>query len=460
MKNCAVILAGGKGTRMKSEGPKAMCEVLFKPMLDWVIDAVVGADVDEVCVVTGFSAETIENHLPDTISTVRQEQQLGTGHAVMQALPFIETCGADNVIVLNGDAPFIDTDTIQKALKYHIRKDYGVTVVTSEVEDPTGYGRIIRDQQDDIEEIIEEKNADEETKRIREVNSGVFCFKANSLVRALNVLTPDPVKGEYYLTDTLKLIISFGERAGAFLADSADTVLGANTRVQLGALNEIARNRILEKLMLDGVDVPCRDGVIVGPDVTVGPDTRILPGTILCGKVSVGAGCVLGPNSFVQNAEIGNGVTFNNAQIRQARILDGATVGPFVQIRPDSVIGERVHLGNFVEVKNSVIDSDTAVSHLTYVGDSDVGKHVNFGCGTVTVNFTGKKKYRTTIRDGAFIGCNTNLIAPVTVGENAFTAAGSTITEDVPDNALAVARDRQVNKEGWVIRRQPYRRKI
>ena len=269
-----------------------------------------------------------------------------------------------------------------------------------------------------------------------------------------------PAKGEYYLTDTLGLIISFGERAGAFLTDSADTVLGANTRVQLNALNEIARNRILESLMLDGVDIPCRDGVIVGPDATVGADTRILPGTILCGHVTVGTGCVLGPNSFIQNAEIGDNVIFNNAQIRSARIKDGANIGPFVQIRPDSVIGERVHLGNFVEVKNSVIDEDTAVSHLTYVGDSDVGKRVNFGCGTVTVNFTGKQKFRTTIRDGAFIGCNTNLIAPVTVGENAFTAAGSTITEDVPDNALAVARNRQVNKEGWVKRRQPYRRKV
>ena len=212
--------------------------------------------------------------------------------------------------------------------------------------------------------------------------------------------------------------------------------------------------------MLDGVDIPCSDGIIIGPDVEIDRDTEILPNTIIRGNVKIGSNCVIGPNSFVENAVIGSGVTFNNSQIRDAEIKDGASIGPFVQIRPNSSIGEGAHLGNFVEVKNSTVGSNTHVSHLTYVGDSDVGSGVNFGCGVVTVNFNGKDKNRCTIKDGAFIGCNTNLVAPVTVGEYAYTAAGSTITDDVPDKSLGIGRAKQVNKDGWVAKKQPYRKKV
>lgn len=224
--------------------------------------------------------------------------------------------------------------------------------------------------------------------------------------------------------------------------------------------NENARLEILNELIRNGVDIPCADGIIIDPECVIGKGTRIYPGTIISGNVTIGENCVIGPNSYIVDSVIGNNVNFNNSQIRKARVLDNADIGPFVNIRPDSVIGDSVHLGNFVEVKNSVIDSGTKVSHLTYVGDSDVGRNVNFGCGVVTVNFSGKTKSRTTIKDGAFIGCNTNLIAPVTVGENSYTAAGSTITQDVPDNSLAIARERQVNKEGWVKEKQPYRKKV
>ncbi len=236
--------------------------------------------------------------------------------------------------------------------------------------------------------------------------------------------------------------------------------MNTETKTELASLNEAERIAVIEKHRQNGVVIPCTDGVMITSGCKIGKGTLILPNTIICGNTEIGDGCVIGPNSYAENAFIGDETDFNNSQIRSAKILGGNAIGPFAQIRPDSVIGKGVHLGNFTEVKNSVIDENTSVSHLTYVGDSDVGKNVNFGCGVVTVNFNGKTKNRTTIKDRAFIGCNTNLIAPVTVGENAYTAAGSTITDDVPDNTLAVARERQTNKDGWVKKTQPYRKKV
>ncbi|MBQ8208993.1 MAG: bifunctional UDP-N-acetylglucosamine diphosphorylase/glucosamine-1-phosphate N-acetyltransferase GlmU [Clostridia bacterium] len=460
MKNCAVILAGGEGTRMKSAKPKVMSEVLFKPMLDWVICAVKKAGIDDICVVTGYAAEYIERHLSEDIKTVHQAERKGTGHAVMQAADFIKAHEGANVIVLNGDAPFVDADTISDALAYHKENGNCATVISAKVKDSFGYGRIVRDEKGNIKAIVEENDADEQTKLIKEINSGAYCFSADALSDVLNKITPNNAKGEYYITDAISIILSGNGKAGAYTAGNEKTVLGANSRAQLNQLNELARAEILQKHMENGVDIPCTDGVMIGPDCVIGKDTQILPGTIMCGNVEIGENCVIGPNSYVQNSTIGDNVSFNNAQIRNAKVLDNATIGPFVQIRPDSVIGNGVHLGNFVEVKNSTIDSDTSVSHLTYVGDSDVGKNVNFGCGVVTVNFNGKTKNRTVIKDRAFIGCNTNLVAPVTVGENAYTAAGSTVTQDVPDNSLAIARERQTVKEGWVKEKQPYRKKV
>ena len=460
MDTCAVILAAGQGTRMKTFLPKAMTEVLFKPMLDWVISALEAAGVNDICVVTGYSAEFIEEHLAGKYETVRQLERRGTGHAVMKASEFINRHINSNVLVLNGDAPLINAETISDACAYHNRKADDITVVTARIPDPAGYGRILRDAQGDIDRIVEEKDADEAQRQINEVNSGVYCFRAGSLLDALSKLKPVNSKNEYYLTDTIGIVNEQGGRVGAFTAKDQSVILGANTRRQLSEINEIARFRILDKLWDNGVDIPCTDGVIVGPDVEVGKDTRILPGTILRGKVTIGEKCVIGPNSYVKDSVIGDLVRFDNSQIRSAEIKSNCRIGPFAQIRPNSVICDRVHLGNFTEVKNSIVDEGTAVSHLTYVGDSDVGKDVNFGCGTVTVNFTGKEKFRTVIKDGAFIGCNTNLVAPVTIGKNAFTAAGSTITEDVPDNSLVIARSRQEVKRNWVIEHQPYRRTV
>ena len=316
------------------------------------------------------------------------------------------------------------------------------------LDDPTGYGRILRSADGNLQAIVEHKEASLEQLAVKEVNSGAYWFETDAL---LSVLDTDHIKcssitGEYYLPDAVKLL---GDAANAFTADSASVVMGANDPVQLGELNQIARTGILGDMIAQGVAITCTDGVIIGPDVQIGTGTVILPGTILRGKVAIGEDCTIGPNSLVENAVIHDNVIVNASQVKQSEIFDDTDIGPFSQIRPNCKIGPKVHIGDFVEVKNSVLDEGTKVAHLTYVGDSDVGKRVNFGCGCVTVNYDGRHKARCTIGDDCFIGCNTNLVAPVNIGEGAYTAAGSTITHDIPSDALGIARARQVVKDGW-----------
>lgn len=463
-KKCAVILAAGEGTRMKSKKPKALAEVLFAPMIDWVISAVKESGIDDICVVKGFGAEYLDAHLADSCKTVLQSERLGTGHAVLQAGSFIEKNGGD-VLVLNGDAPFIDAKTIYDALALHRKEGNSVTVISTEIDDPTGYGRIIRSADGSVERIVEQRDASAEEAAVREVNSGAFWFEGEALMRALNALSEKRASGEntkkeFYLTDALEEIKSYGLRAGSFTAQSADIILGANDRVQLNELNELARRRELEKHMRAGVSIPCTDGVIICPGAKIGRDTVILTGSVIKGDSVIGEDCTIGPDSLVENSTIENGVSFVRSVCYSSNILSGADIGPFVRIRPGSVIGKSVHVGNFVEVKNSTIGADTKISHLSYIGDSDLGTGINIGCGCATANYSGNKKSRTTIKNGAFIGCHTCLVAPVEVGENAYTAAGSTVTEDVPDNSLAVARSRQTVKKGWVKIKQPYKHKI
>ena len=327
-----------------------------------------------------------------------------------------------------------------------------VTVITSVVKNPTGYGRIIRNQ-NGISSIVEEKDASQDQKKINEINSGAYWFKTKELISALEQIKPNNSQGEYYLTDTIAILIDKNLRADAFASKNPNVVVAANNRKELLMLNTIARMEIIEKHMDNGVEFTCVDGIIIERDVEIGAGTEILPGTILKGKTKIGENCVIGPNCLIENCEIGNDTKLNYVQAYDAKIYDNVKMGPFVHIRPNSVIKNGVKIGDFVEVKNSVIGENTAVAHLTYVGDSDVGSHVNFGCGCVTVNYDGSKKARTTIGDGAFIGCNTNLIAPVTVGNGAYTAAGTTVTKDVPDNALALDRGDFRIKEGYALRK-------
>lgn len=459
MNNCAVILAGGEGTRMKSEKPKVMAELLFKPMLTWVTDAVKKAGIEDILVVTGYKSEVIEEYLDTSIKTVKQEQRLGTGHAVMQAKEFIKNHSGGNVLILNGDAPLIDADTLIQSLSYHTKGKYVQTVVSAKVDNPYGYGRIIRDANGEFCAIVEEASANEEEKKVNEINSGVIWFDCDTLTELLGKITNDNSKGEYYLTDTVKIALAENKKVCAFVTENSDAVLGANSRVQLYELNEKVRMSIIKKHMLEGVSIPTTDGVIISDDTVIGKDTVILPGTIIKRGCTVGSNSVIGPNTVLYETQVGNSTILNCVQAEEAKIGSFANLGPFVHIRPNSVIKDGVHCGNFTEIKNSVIGEDTSVSHLTYVGDSDVGSGVNFGCGVVTVNFNGKEKNRCKIGDDAFIGCNTNLVAPVEIGNRAYTAAGSTITDNVPEDTLAIARQRQVNKVNWVKVKKPYREK-
>ncbi len=462
--NCTVILAAGDGTRMKSSKPKVLAEVLFKPMIDWVLDCArqSGINDDSICVVTGHAREQLEAHLGNDVHTVLQEERLGTGHAVMQAREFISQHGSSNVLVLNGDAPFIDVQTVKLALEYHTRSGNAATVISANVENPFGYGRIKRDASGVFTRIVEEKEATDEEKAITEVNSGAYWFSCQALLIALDKLATDAkyklnIAKEYYLTDAVEILKSMGQRAATFNSKNSDSVLGANDRFQLMQLNEKARMAVLEKLMKTGVSIPCTDGVIISPDAVIDADTEILPGTVIKGNTKIGTGCTIGANSYIENCEIGCDTKIISSYCTDAYVSGGVQIGPFARLRPGTKIGECVRIGNFVEIKNSDIGDGTKVSHLSYIGDSDVGSNVNIGSGCATVNYTGKEKYRTTIENGAFIGCDTSLVAPVKVGENAYTAAGSTITDDVPANALAVARERQTVKKDWVLFKKPYK---
>lgn len=456
---CAIILAGGKGTRMKADCPKVMCNVIFKPMISYVIDAVKEAGIQDICVITGYKHEEVEAYLSDDIKTALQEPQLGTGHAVMQATDFIKNHTEDEILILNGDGPLMDAETINKAYDYHKTNNNSITLISAIVQDTEGIGHIKRDENGTLLRIVEHKDATPEEKNIKESNAGCYWFSGSDLLYALDNITNNNAQKEYYLTDSLEILINAGKNAGAYVVENSEVVLGANDRKQLNDLNTIMRKNINTRLMLDGVDIPCTDGVIIGKDVKIGNSTVILPNTIILGETVIGSGCTIGPNTYIDNADIGDNVILDNCKILDSTVEEGVDAGPFVKVRANSTLKKGVHIGNFVEVKNSTVGEGSKSAHLTYIGDSDVGSDVNFGCGTVTCNYDGKNKSRCKIGDGAFIGCNTNLIAPVEVGEQAYIAAGSTITDSIPEKALSIARARQVIKEGWVDIKKPYKEK-
>lgn len=449
----AIILAGGQGKRMKADMPKPLFKVLGEPMLDWVIAACESAGISDICVVKGFRGEMIDEHLGGRYTTVLQAERLGTGHAVMQAIPFLSEDASGSTLVLCGDAPFIDETTIREALALHNEQGNAVTVITSELEEPFGYGRIIRSADGSVSAIVEQKDATDEQKAVKEVNSGTYWFRTADLIDALGKLTNNNAQNEYYLTDTLGIAVSEGKKAGAYKSANPDIIKGANDRKELLEFNNYARMKVFEKHMMNGVEFTCLDGIIIERSVEIGQGTEILPGTILRGDTKIGSGCKIGPNVVIENSIIGDGTVVNTAQIYDSEVEENVNIGPFVHIRPDCRIGKESKIGDFVEVKNSGIGEKTAIAHLAYIGDSDIGRKVNIGCGTVTVNYDGITKNRCVIGDNSFIGCNTNLIAPVKLGKAVYTAAGTTVTRDIPDYALAIERGVMKINEGYTIRK-------
>lgn len=450
--NNVIILAGGQGKRMKADMPKPMFKVLGEPMLEWVIKSCEGAGLTNICVVTGYMADVIDKYLDGRYTTVLQNERLGTGHAVMQAIPFMKQNLDGNTLVLCGDAPFIDEVTIKKSLELHESENNSITVITSMIDNPKGYGRIVREG-NSINSIVEEKDATIEQKQIHEVNSGAYWFKTTDLLEYLGELTQNNSQGEYYLTDSVFIAINKGRRANAYLSENPNVVLGANDRKGLLALNEVARMEVIEKHLENGIEFTCTDGVTIGKDVKIGLGTEIKQGCILTGNTVIGQDCIIGPNCILNDTIVGNKTNLNSVQSNQAFVGNEVKIGPYVQLRPNSTIHDKVKIGDFVEIKNSTIGEGTAVAHLTYIGDSDVGKHVNFGCGCVTVNYDGKVKNRCVIGDNCFIGCNTNLIAPVKLGKGVYTGAGSTVSKDVPDFALAIERAPFRLKDGYSLKK-------
>ena len=429
---------------MKSKLQKVLHTVCGKPLSQWVIDASKAAGADKVCAVVGHKAETVKEVLGDVCEFALQAEQKGTGHAVMQAIDVIKNSKGE-VVILNGDTPLITAETINKAIEYHKNNDNQATVITAILDDATGYGRIVRDNDGSVLKIVEQKDASEDEKKINDVNSGMNVFDAQSLVYALDKITPNNAQGEYYLTDTLEILLSAGKKIGGYAISDNDEIRGINDRVQLNEAEKIMQKRINAYHMRNGVTMRNPESVYIEDGVEIGNDTEICQNVTIKSGTKIGSDCVIGSGSMLDRAVIHDGVDVLSSVILESEVDEGTHVGPFAYIRPNCHVGKEVKVGDFVELKNSNIDDGTKISHLTYIGDSDVGKRVNFGCGTVTCNYDGKKKYRTTIGDDCFVGCNTNFVSPINVGDGVYIAAGSTITEDIPENSLSIARARQVN---------------
>ena len=448
-----VILAAGKGTRMKSKLPKVLHKAGGKSMVQHVIDAAKAAGAKRNIVVTGFGGDMVRAAIGEQAEFVEQKEQLGTGHAVLQTAELLKDENG-TVMVLCGDTPLLTGELLKKLYDEHVAAKAKATVLTAIMPDATGYGRIIRKADGSVEKIVEHKDATEAERQVKEVNSGIYCFAAKDLFVALKQVTNDNAQGEYYLPDVLEILQKQGEKIWAVAADDYEATLGINSRLQLSGAEKILRRRKNEELMAAGVTIMDPATTYIDADVKIGRDTVIYPQTFLEGNTVIGEECEIGPSVRFQNVKAGNGVTGQFIYAHDCEFADGVILGQFTHIRPNTYLAEKVKIGNFVEVKNSNIGKGSKLPHLSYIGDTDMGSGVNMGCGTITVNYDGKTKFRTTIGDDAFVGCNSNLVAPVEVENGAYIGAGSTITKKVPEGTLAIARARQKNIEGWTDKRK------
>ena len=411
----AIILAAGKGTRMKSDKSKLVHKIYGKEIVLRSYENTKKAGIDNIIAVVGHLKEQVKDVLKDRVKYVYQEEMLGTGHAVMQAKEFLQG-RKGKVVVLNGDVPILRPETIRNLVEKSISNKEYATLLTAIYDNPFGYGRIIRDEGGNVEGIVEEKDATEMQRKIKEINAGIYCFDIEELLKALDSINNDNASGEYYITDVIKIMNDNGLKTGAVIVEDNTEILGVNDRVQLEILTKILRMRINAEHMRNGVTIEDSSTTYIYDDVKIGKDTVIHPNTTIKSDVEIGDNCEIGPNSY---------------------------------IREGCRLANKVKIGSFVEIKKTIVGEGTKIPHLSYMGDCEIGEKTNIGCGTITCNYDGFNKSKTIIGNNCFIGSNTNLIAPVTVGDNAFIAAGSTITDDVPEYALAIARQRQTNKEDW-----------
>lgn len=447
MQRQAIILAAGKGRRMKSETPKCAFPILKKPMIEYSIEALERAQVERVIAVVGYKKEVYLNLLGNRVEYAYQEEMLGTGHAVMQA----SSLDHDNdsiTMIIPGDMPLIPATLIDKLFRSHLEMGNDLTVVSVNVNDPKGYGRIERNEYNQIVGIIEERDCNDFQKQIKEVNSGTYIINTKLLFKMLPLIKKNTRSGEYYLTDIIKLMHQ-DYRVRAFIARNPEELMGINTLYQVSIAESYLRKMINKNMMELGVYMVNPDTITIGHNVVIEEGVTIYPNCTITGHTVVKNGAVIGPNTELEDAYIGNHSRVNHSLIYESKVGEYTAVGPFAHIRGGAEIGDHNRIGNFVEVKKTTTGDNTKASHLSYIGDSAVGKNVNFGCGSITVNYDGVNKHRTNIGDDVFIGCNVNLIAPINISDEVFIAAGSTVTKDIPKGVLAIARNKQVHKEDY-----------
>ena len=450
----ALIMAAGQGTRMKSTLPKVMHPVCGRPMIAWPVIAARAAGISRIAVIVSPGSD-FGATLPEGVETVVQEQSDGTGGAVRAAIDVVRE--SEQVLVLSGDVPLVSTEVISSLVEDHRGARAAATVMTAVLEDPGAYGRVVRDEAGEIEKIVEVKAAGDATAEeleIHEINSGIYCFRGDDLAEALGQIGNDNAQGEYYLPDVLPVLRRAGLSVTAHIADDPAVNLGVNNRADLATVESEARRRILRAHMLNGVTIVDPDSTWIDADVTIGPDTRIEPGTSLRGATEVGSGALIGPHSTITDCGIGDRSQVVHSVLNLCEVLEDCLVGPFSYLRPGARLEDGSKAGAFVEIKNSTIGAGAKVPHLSYVGDAEIGEGANLGAGTITANYDGTRKHRTVVGPGARIGVDTMLVAPVDVGEGAYTGAGAVIREDVPARALAVSRGDQRNIDEYAEQRR------
>ena len=451
MTNYAIILAAGKGTRMKSDLPKVLHKVAGISMLEHVFRSVNAINPEKTVTVVGHKAELVEQVLAGQTEFVRQTEQLGTGHAVMMAEPVLENL-TGQTLVIAGDTPLITGESLKNLIDFHINHKNVATILTAEADNPFGYGRIVRNQHDEVLKIVEQKDASDFEQQIKEINTGTYVFDNARLFEALKNINTNNAQGEYYITDVIGIFRENGEKVGAYTLKDFDESLGVNDRVALATAEGVMRRRINQQHMVNGVSFVNPHATYIDVDVEIAPEVQVEANVTLKGQTKIGAETILTNGTYIVDSVIGERTVITNSMIEESSVADGVTVGPYAHIRPDSSLAKDVHVGNFVEVKGSSIGENTKAGHLTYIGNSEVGANVNFGAGTITVNYDGQKKYKTIIGDNVFVGSNSTIIAPVELGDNSLVGAGSTITKDVPADAIALGRGRQINKEDYAKR--------
>jgi bifunctional UDP-N-acetylglucosamine pyrophosphorylase / glucosamine-1-phosphate N-acetyltransferase len=449
-----VILAAGEGTRMRSALPKVLHPICGRPMILWPLLAARAAGAERVIVVDN-PKRMLREHLPDDVEVAIQHEPRGTGDAVVAAAELIDP--AAPVLVINGDMPLITGAAIAGFVRAHDDARAAATIASMELDDPTGYGRVIRSADGGVERVAETKSAGDATEQelaIREVNAGLYLFDGGALLAALAQLDTDNAQSELYLPGVLPVLAAAGRTVQAHRLQDADLALGVNDRVDLAHVTRLAQRRINEEHQRAGVTIVDPASTLIDATVAIGPDTTIEPATFLRGATRIGANCSIGPLTTIIDSDLADGVTVLHSHVDRASAADGVKIGPFAYLRPDAVLRENAKAGTFVEIKNSTIGAGSKVPHLSYVGDADIGEGSNLGAGTITANYDGRRKHRTTIGDRVRVSVDTAFVAPVSVGDDAYTAAGSVITDDVPPGALGIARERQTNIEGYAERRR------